>query len=538
MITLKEIFHWEDPKLFTRESIVRRCLVLFLVIITTVSIGIESYGVYIIDDLLRGYFAIDETRKAWFGSLFLIGFFIPCTIFSYFSTRFSHKTCYAAGLIIFFVGCTLGGIATEYYEALLSRVITGIGAGVMASDGQLLLQKVVAKRWFTRVNIIYASLFGMTVACGMLIGGYIGQTTHWRLVFFFDSFIALTAFFILWITFKDVREGLTKEKVDILGLFYLLSMLISMVIFISQVKAPWNTAGWRSAFTFAWILSSLIFFICFIHRCKTAKAPIVRMDLFKSPDVTLGALGSFVGGVILFGCNFSFITLLQQSIVYERIVIGLVMCSFGIAFVAGGISFLLVKYIRPIYLAIFGLTLIAIGCFCNHALTFLSEPIDIIFYLVLRGFGCGLATPALLWFMSEKFEKQEEKAAALDIGVLFQRIGGSLGTSTMTVIITMRQAYHELRFGEQVDIASPRYKQVLFQSSLFLEDKTLGSKSEELGRARDAIINNIIKQANIASFADTFFLIGWLTVAVVILMCINEWLSWYRRSYVVKPQIK
>lgn len=535
MIPFKDIFHWSDPKLFSVDSPVRKFFVLFIVVLANLLIGVESFGVTISIDDIQGYFGIDETRRSWISVLFFIGIAIPTPIFTYFSNRFTKKVCYTIGLSLLIMGCFICGISTSYYELLAGRLITGIGAGFIFSCTIFIIKRMIKPQFHGVALTLNTYMgFGLGIALALLVGGVIGQSSHWRLAFFIDVFIGIVCLFLLWIFFKEVRDTLTeKVPVDFLEYIYFLGLLGSLVIFFSQVKAPWNTLGWRSTFSLSLVFLIVLFLVLLIARYEKVKVPLFPFFLLKNKNLTLACIGIMILGMLMFGGITQFIYMLRTSFQYEHITVGLVLSVFGFSIFAFGMLTLFVKTIPPVYFILLGFVLVAISCFVNHALTFQSEPKDIMFFLSLRGAGIGLALQPLTLFALQSLPEEEGEHAGRLIGCCQQIIGGT-ASSIISMAIVMRQAFHNLRYGEQVDVYAAHTQNFLRTWKIRMEDVTGESSYQAIKQAKTYLIENLKTQSHIASFDDAFFVIGWVSVIFIGAVAASSFYSWVRERKTLK----
>jgi len=517
------MLHWSDPKLLSVDSHLRKALVLFIVLLSNLLIGVESFGVTIGIDDIQGYLAIDEPRRSWISVLFFIGIAIPTPIFTYFSNRYTKKVCHAIGLGLLVLGCFICGASFNFYQLLMGRLITGIGAGFIFACTPMIIKRVLDPKWHKTAIMLNTYLgFGLGVAFALLVGGSIAQTSHWRMAFFIDVIMGVICLLLLWLFFKEVRDVLTpRVPVDFWEYVYFLGFLGSLVIFWSQVKAPWNTLGWRSTFSLSFAFLSLFFTTLLILRYEKVKDPLFPFFLLKHKNLFFACFGVMILGALIFGGTTQFIYLLRGYYHYEHITIGLVLSVFGFTILLFGMVPLFLQNVAPIKFVFIGFSLMAISCFINHTMTFLSEPIEIMFFLCLRGAGIGLAMHPLSLFAMEGLEEANLEPSGRLLGSCQQIIGG-IGSSLVSTMTVMREAFHGLRYGEQMDIYSARTQNLLRSWKFHLEGVTGQSSYLATKEAKRHLINNVKTQAHIAAFDDVFFVMGWVAVAFVVLLAVHH----------------
>lgn len=535
MTKLKDIFNWNNPQLFERDSVIRRSFVFAIVIISNILIAFETFGVLISDDILQGYYAIDDNRKVWVGLIFLVGIAMVTPIFSVFTSNFTAKVYFSIGLAIFMVGSLLAGLCTNYYLLIFFRVITGFGAGVVACGSITILRRVAHTSLHGFTSSLNTNLFGLGITFGMIIGGIIGQSLHWRLAFFLDVFLCIFDFLLIWIMFKQRYEFTPKLATDWIAYIYFLGFITSLVVFFTQVKAPWNTLGWRSDFSHAFALSAIIFVILLVRKCCKSSNPLFNVSLFKNRSVTLLCFASFLVGFTLFGCLLNYIFLLIGYFEYEHITTGLVLCVYGASLFLTGMGAFFMKNVKPVFFVLAGLLCIAVSFFLNHAVTIQSEPKDILLLHILRGMGTGLCLQPITDLLNSRVA-EEDGPDALKLILVFRQLAGFITSPIIMTVTTMRQAYHSLRFGEEVDIYSGRFKYYVRQFQLHAERATSKNWEEAVKRTKEYIISNIQDQAHVAAFNDALFVFAWACVVVALLIGLNEALIYVQEREVLKEQ--
>jgi predicted MFS family arabinose efflux permease len=519
---LKDIFDWKDPKLFSEQSIIRRSLVFFIVVICNFLIAIESYAVSMSGDLLRGAYAIDYNRRQWTAIIFVMGFAIVPPIFSFFTSRFTPKVYFSIGNLVFMVGSWMGGLSTSYYILLLGRLITGIGSGIVSLSTLYFLKRTTHESKHSFIASLNSNLIGVGVFLGMGIGGMISQTLHWRMAFFLDAVLCIFVFIVTWIIFKEHEAFTPRTPIDWVAYLYYLTFLVCITVFFSQVKSPWNTLGWVSEFSLLFAFLTILFFILLVVRCKRSQNPLFDLKLMENRSFKLLCIAAGLVGFTMYGSIINDIGLLVSEFQYEHVTTGLILATYGIALFMSGVLVFFIKGIKPIVFVLIGILVIGISFFAHHALTIQSQPKDVAGLLILRGIGTGICLHSMLSAIQERVP-QEKVAQASTIISVFRMVIGTISLSLIYLITVTRQVYHTTRFAEQVDIYSGRFKQYIREFQLYGEKKASQNWEEAASRAKRYVIENLYTQAHIAAMNDALYIFAWVCVILVILMGLNEW---------------
>lgn len=528
MTPLKELFHWHSPKLVKEGSISQKVAIFFVLLIVNLFIGLESFGVTICDDLLRGYYDLNQDQTGWINTMFLIGTCVATPSYIYLCQRFTVKKTFCIGLGSFIVANLLSGLSVSYFFLLFLRFFTGASGGLAGSSSGMILKRVVQGDLHPHATALSTNLFGIGFAIAQIIGGVVGQSLHWRAVFFIDVFVVAIAFILIWGALQEKKiDAPSNLRVDYWSYLYYVLGLGTLALFFTQVKAPWNTLGWRSDFSLINAAVAILLVGLFIRRCRKDPDPVFHSDVFKHPLMILMGFTSLVMGFAIWSGT-KVVSMLITDFHYEHITIGVVLSMFGLAiFVAGAIVFLLRRR-SPFYFITIGLIFVASSCFAHHAITLQSSPRDITMVLVLRGLGVGMCLHPIGEFVKLRVHPNLEQKCGILVGTA-RVIGGCLVSPIISVIVVMRQAYHNLRFGEQIDIYSAAFKNYVRNFQLHAEVDVSQNWAEAKHRAVGYVIQNTKAQSNVLSLNDAFFLLGWFTIVLIIALCIYE-LAEYRKQ--------
>ncbi len=332
MASLKQIFNWEEPGLLDTESSLRHWLLLAKIILSNMIIVVSAVGTAIPMNEIQGYMAVDATKIDWVESGFLLalGVAVPLSIF--FSRKYGFKRLYFVGVALFVLGSFIGGISTNYYTLLSARAIAGIGGGVIFPVSLTVIRRVFKGNSLkVAVTLYVAMTFGVGLGLGCIIGGVLSQIYAWRTVFLLGVYVGVPCLLFTWVLM--IETGIyPTPKFDLISFVFFALFLISTLFYLTQVKAPWNTLGFRSNFSIGCMMVSIGFLFAFLLRYKRAKSPLFALSIFRRKEFTICCIAMAFVGVMIFGSSVSFINLLVQMYEYERNMVGIVISMFGFCF--------------------------------------------------------------------------------------------------------------------------------------------------------------------------------------------------------------
>jgi len=178
-------------------------------------------------------------------------------------------------IIIFLIGNTLSGLATNYWSMLVSRVVTAAVAGSIISL-IMTFTTVVAPRE-KRANLVSWVSAGFSIAAviGIPIGTTISTNYGWRYAFYAVSVITVIIFFLLiWLLPKHVKQvqgsikgqlSLLKDRRIYLAVILVLFTAASMYGYYTYIRPLLTTTlGFSNA-----SLNILLFVIGFMSIVST-----------------------------------------------------------------------------------------------------------------------------------------------------------------------------------------------------------------------------------------------------------------------------
>ena len=518
MKLLHGIFNWDNPKLHDPKSLFSNWMLVFILTFIGMQPVMNMLSTTLLSTEIQGYLAIDDAKAIWIGRVFLF----MSTITPLFSIHFAivegFKKALAAGLVLFYVGVICSTFANSFPQMIATRVLAGIGGGIVLSVNLSYLGRCIHEKIRRRALAIYGNVsFGLGIAIGLLIGGLIGDFQHWKWSFYLSFFLSVPSF-VLFLLFVAETEKIPRPSFDYLGFFSLVISVFSLLLLVSEVKEPWNTMGWDSLFIKMCWVASLVFFLVFILSCLTHENPLVPLTIFTHLRYCIGALGIVIVGLMIFGVTLIQINLLELVYMYDRWTIGWFVSSVGLIYLIFGlIPMILINRLPLRIFIISGLSLIILSCFMTEQTTIQSDMRQIGLIQSIHSIGVALLLGTLPVFALSVLPSDEVGKGASFLTFL-RFTGASFGSAVISMISAIRENYHSLRFGEQVIINSSRYQQYSFNLTKHVVNNSGSSPVEGKRQSTQLIIDYIVNQSKIAAFNDAVYVLGWVVSVFLVLM--------------------
>ncbi|MGF6876213.1 MFS transporter [Paraburkholderia sp. MM5477-R1] len=347
---------------------------------------------------------------------------------------FGRRRMFMTGMAAFVIASALCGFATSGHMLVVSRIVQGIAAAVMAPQVLATIRAVVPLHQQTRVMSLYGFVFGLSSIVGQLGGGAL-ITYHpfgldWRVIFLINIPIGIAAFVGTW-KFVPENQPATHTGVDLKGVA-LLSAVLLLVIY---PMTHGREAGWP-AWTFAMFALAVPVFALFVateRRVERAGGhPLVDLQLFRNRAFALGLVLAF-----LFYCNSAFFLtygiFLQTGLHWTPLASGIAIMPFALGFVIGPLtSPAVVKRIGAHVLTL-GFSMMTLGFTVTGWSATQSATPDLLFYcgLVCAGVGHGLLLPSIMRIVLQEVVPEKAGLASGVVSSTLQ-IGSAFGTAAIS----------------------------------------------------------------------------------------------------------
>ncbi len=339
-----------------------------------------------------------------------------------FADAFGSRRVFTYGTAAFMVMSALcagafSGMLLEVFRALQGAA----AAFVLPASLAIIRQVFTNSEQRTKAIAIWASVGGMAIAIGPVLGGLLTQTFGWRAIFLINIPVC---FAILYLSrASDDHMHKIKRSLDIPGQ----ALSFVMVAAISFGLIQGGEAGWQDPIVpTAFIVGGLAFVGFLIRELRTPE-PAVPVKLFKRP---LFSSVNFTGLIINFttyGLIFMLSLLFQQVWQHSALVAGLMflpmtatvtLANLGAGWLAKRFSHRL-----PFILGQSTLLVGLLGCLIIDTQT---SVVAVLLLLLPLGIGAGMSVPPLNSFVVESVPGSSAGIAA-GILNLSRQFGSILG---------------------------------------------------------------------------------------------------------------
>jgi EmrB/QacA subfamily drug resistance transporter len=369
----------------------------------------------------------------WVVSAYLLALAAVIPLSGWAVRRYGAFRVYLLSLILFTLGSGLCALATSLQELIAFRALQGIGGGMLVPTGLTVLVQAAGPVNLPRVMaaigvpIVLAPVFGPT------LGGILLQTVGWHAIFVINLPIGVvTLFAALRLLPRTRPEEGSRPRLDWQGL--LLAGLGTVGITYGLSESA--TAG---SFTSGSVLLPMLLgvglIVIFVVRALRIDHPLLDLRLYRLRAYTSATVVMFFLGGALFGALILLPLYFQVARGQDAIHTGLLLIPQGIGSALG-----MNRSAQATRRFGAGLTSLCGGLILVAAtIPFLFVNATTSFGLIggamfVRGIGVGLAMMPAMTAAFSVLSHDQINEASPQLNVI-QRIGGSLGTAVVAVIL-------------------------------------------------------------------------------------------------------
>jgi EmrB/QacA subfamily drug resistance transporter len=345
--------------------------------------------------------------------------------------RFGAREVYLVSLVLFTAGSALCGLANSTTELIVFRVIQGIGGGMILPIGQLMMAEAAGPERMGRVMSIVAVPAMLAPILGPTIGGLIVDNASWRWIFYVNLPIGLIAVAAAVRILPRVKPG-PADRLDVRGLVLMATGLPLLTYGLAEIGQTGSFTATKVVFP---VLAGLALIAIFAAHALRVPRPLLDLRLYRRPTFSSASFAMFCLGAALFG-GMILLPLYWQGIRHESVV------NTGLLTAPQGLGMALVMPLAGKLTDRFGGGPLAlIGVIVTTLATvpfgFVGAHTSIVWLSIamfVRGMGIGFAFMPAMAAAFASLERSELASATPQLNVL-QRVGGSIGTAVLAVVL-------------------------------------------------------------------------------------------------------
>jgi DHA2 family multidrug resistance protein len=464
---------------------------------------------------IAGSLSASTDESTWVLTSYLVSNAIVLPMSGWFSSLIGRKRFYMSCVALFTISSCLCGLAPSLPMLIVFRVLQGAGGGGLQPSEQAILADTFPPRQRGMAFAVYGMAVVLAPAIGPTLGGWITDSFSWRWIFFINIPVGIISLLLTNRLITDPpymrRENRKTFRIDYIGLGLLaLGLGALQVVLDKGERDDW----FGSRFILITTISSISALIAVVVWEWKHKHPIIDLHLFKDRSFAIGNLLMFMVGFALMSSTVLIPLFLQTMMGYTAQEAGLALMpgGFAIILVMPLVGFLLGRYDARRLLLV-GFTLLAVALFY---MTHFNLSIDF-----RHAAGARLVQALGLAFLfvpintaAYAFLPKDKNNAASGLINLSRNVGGSVGISVVTTMLSRRTQFHLAKLSDHVHPGNGKMQAMLSAASHMLMAR--GSGAYEASHQAYALVSNMLaRQATMLAYVDDFWLVGVAVVTMI-----------------------
>ncbi|HNQ46159.1 MAG TPA: DHA2 family efflux MFS transporter permease subunit [Syntrophorhabdus sp.] len=494
-----------------------RWLVAVTVMLPTLIEIIDMSVVNVALDHIRGSLSAGIDEATWAITMYLVSNAIIIPITGWLSRYFGRKVYLTFSIALFTVSSLLCGMAWNIQSLIVFRIFQGLGGGAL----QPISQSILLETFPPRLHGVAMAVFGIGIMfgpiAGPVLGGVITDYWSWHWIFFINIPVGIISIFMTMLVIKDPPYmKKTRMKLDYPGLLLVALGLGCLQIILDRgQREDWFESSMISWLTIISVVSLALFLIVELRT----KEPVIDLRVFRNISFATGNVIMFFAFFNLFGSIVLLPIYLQTLMGYTATLAGLVLGPGGFSsIIALSIAGRLVTRINPKWILAFGISTAALSTYMMSQFNLSADFITVMWPRIILGFGMGFIFIPLT-NLSLSIIKKEGMGNATALFNLIRNLGGSFGIAFVSTVLARRAQFHQSNLVSHLTPFDMPYQIAVEKLKAFFH--TLGFTDTMAKMAADgSIYRNLIKQASMIAFNDTFWLMSIMLVATLPLLLI------------------
>jgi len=455
---------------------------------------------------IAGSLSATNDEATWVLTSYLVANAIVLPASNWCSLRFGRKRFLMSCVAIFTVASFACGAAPTLIFMLLARVVQGAGGGALQPLSQAILLESFPPAKRGAAMAVFA--FGVVVApvLGPTLGGWLTDTYSWRYAFYINIPIGILALFMInkFIVDPPYIKNAKSKPFDGLGFGALVVWTGALQIILDKGQEDdWFGAVWIRYAACALAVS----FIYFVWHSWRDKDTLVDLKVLKDRNFAVGCVLIFLFGVGIYSTVTVLPLFYQELLGYTAFTAGVVVAPRGLGAIMGMpvIGFLSNK-VDPRFLLTFGFMTFGLTTLYFGNVTLDVSPTTLLLPILITGFGLSFVfVPISTAAYGTLDNKQIGNASGLFN--LMRNVGGSIGISIASTLLTRRAAAHQNEIINSVPRSGQQFQDALANTTHSLSGYF--GTANAAAPARATLYRELGRQAANWAFVDVF---RWLSL--------------------------
>jgi EmrB/QacA subfamily drug resistance transporter len=428
---------------------------------------------------LRGF-----DHYAWVATAYLLASTTVVPIVGKLSDMYGRKRFLVGGAVLFLAASMLCGLAQDMVQLSLCRGLQGLGGGILMGTTFTVISILFPPAERAKVQGLFSAVFGFASIAGPLLGGFLTDHLSWRWVFYVNLPVGLAALAVLVVAFTDVGVAPRRRGgVDYAGAATLVLGTGALLLALSWGGRDY---AWDSPPVLGLLAGAAVLLGGFLAIEARAAEPIIPLDLFRNPVVTVSVLASSFTSIGMFGAII-FLPLFVQAVMGANATTsGLVLAPMMLSMIGSSVvcGQVIARTGRYRWIGAGGLAVATVGTWLLSRLTPDAAYATVVRDMVLMGAGIGATFPVFV-LAAQNATPLERIGVVTAVTQFCRQIGGTVGVAVFGALLTSRfvPAFHAVLPASVAAAVPPAVLQQFENPQGLLNQAALSGLAERLGDA-------------------------------------------------------
>ena len=460
---------------------------------------------------MAGTFSVSREESTWILTSYLVASGIAITAVDWFSKLMGRKNFFIFSVILFTFSSIMCGLSNSIGMMILARIAQGFGGGGLLPVSQAVLLESFKPKERGQAMAVFGLVVVVAPIIGPVLGGWITDNYSWPWIFFINVPFGILTVSLAKSLLEDPPYARKQKnvKLDASGFFLLTVWLATLQVILDKGNnADWFNAPWICRLTLICVLSGFLFFIS-----QMKKESLVDLRVFKDLNFSAGTIIQVVIQGVLLASVAILPQFLQSVMGYTAFLSGLTIMPRGIGALTSMVLFgILSTKIDNRLLAVVGLALIGTAGLEFGFLNLQISSMNIAVPNFIFGLGMGFAMMPLV-SLSVATLSNSQMTNASGLQSLLKNIGGAIGTSIVTTLISRFSQMHQNMMVEHLTPLNPVFTAKFEAIKAALTAYMHHSVADYA--AQYSLYGELLKQSTLWGFMEAFRICGIASIIVI-----------------------
>jgi len=460
---------------------------------------------------MAGTFSVSREESTWILTSYLVASGIAITAVDWFSKLMGRKNFFIFSVILFTFSSIMCGLSNSIGMMILARIAQGFGGGGLLPVSQAVLLESFKPKERGQAMAVFGLVVVVAPIIGPVLGGWITDNYSWPWIFFINVPFGILTVSLAKSLLEDPPYARKQEgvKLDAKGFFLLTVWLATLQVILDKGNnADWFNAPWICRLTVICVLSGFLFFVS-----QMKKESLVDLRVFKDLNFSAGTIIQVVIQGVLLASVAILPQFLQSVMGYTAFLSGLTIMPRGIGALTSMVLFgILSTRVDNRLLAVVGLALIGTAGLEFGFLNLQISSMNIAVPNFIFGLGMGFAMMPLV-SLSVATLSNSQMTNASGLQSLLKNIGGAIGTSIVTTLISRFSQMHQNMMVEHLTPLNPVFTAKFEATKAALTAYMHHSVADYA--AQYSLYGELLKQSTLWGFMEAFRICGIASIIVI-----------------------